>query len=93
MKDDEKPKTEEEVKVAKPEQIPTLYLRNLNDKIKLEGKHSKSVFLSYELRLTFCSSNYRDASQSVYAFFNVWGDRASPYAPDLTAARLSFHSL
>ena len=81
-------KEEGEINEIKPViKVPTLYVRNLNDKIKVEGKFQYLNIRSHYLILT------RNASQSVYALFDLRGDCPGAHAVDLATAWVGLHRL
>lgn len=58
------------VQAPKNVKVPTLYVRNLNDKVKLEGKYllNQHSINTYLLLLDY----YRDESQPVHVVLNLW---------------------
>ena len=64
--DEAEAEADEEAKdaVKPPQKVPTLYVRNLNDKLKVEGK-SSSICLTLHFFI------FRNASQPVYALFDL----------------------
>ena len=65
----------EEVAVAKPKALPTLYVRNLNEKIKLEGKCNQT--LSFDFYFF-----YRTSNQLVPSLFDLRRSDLSEVARD-----------
>ena len=81
-------KEEGEVNEIKPViKVPTLYVRNLNDKIKVEGKFQYLNIRSHYLILT------RNASQSIHALFDLRGDCPSAHAIDLATSWVGLYRL